>query len=250
MSKPTVIIVDDEPLVRAALRRFIQARADVELAGEAADGVEALELVERVHPAVVLLDVQMPLLDGLAVARALPLPRPEVVFVTAFDRYAIEAFDVHAVDYVLKPFDDARLGRALDRAMARRGSAEVGDRLERLLAAVAPRFLTRFLVRVGARLQVVAVADVEWFEAADNYVKAHLGGEVRTIRASLRELEEGLDPAEFVRVHRTALVRLGAIVEVVPRPSGDADLKLASGTLVPLSRQLRSEVIRRIGREG
>jgi DNA-binding LytR/AlgR family response regulator len=248
MPRATVLIADDEPLVRRSLRRVLGDRRDVEIVGEAADGAEAVELVEQLRPMILLLDVQMPVLDGLAVARALSSPRPAIVFATAFDRYAIDAFRVHAVDYVLKPFDDERLHEALDRAIAQCG--ERGPALDRLLEAVAPRYLTRFLVRTGTKLQVVRLDDVEWLEAADNYVRVHAADATRVVRGSLQEIATSLDPAVFVRVHRTAIVRIDAVVEVASRPSSDAELLLRSGARVPLSRQLRSSVLARIGREG
>lgn len=250
MNPLPVVIADDEPLVRRALRRFVESRPELTLVGEASDGAEAVELVERLRPELLFLDVQMPGLDGLAVARELGAERPAIIFVTAFDRYAVDAFELHAVDYVLKPFDEERLARAVDRAVGQREGDAVRQRLDRLLAAVAPPHPTRFLIRTGTRLQVLHLSDVEWFESADNYVKAHTPAGTRLLRGTLQGLAERLDPGAFVRVHRTAMVRLSAITEVVPRSSGDADLVLRSGARVPLSRQLRAEVIERIGREG
>lgn len=250
MGSTRVLIADDEPLVRRALRRFVASRQDLTLVGEATDGREAVELAERTQPALVLLDVQMPVLDGLAVAHRLRTSvRPEIVFITAFDQYAVPAFEVQAADYVVKPFDDDRLGRAVDFALERLRGRRTDAGHDSPLAGSQAAYLTRFLVRTGGRLRAVEVADIEWFKSADNYVIAHTSQGRWVIRGTLRRLESALDPVDFVRVHRTAMVRVGAVMELRRARSGTYHLMLRSGTRVPVSRAFRT-VARRLGHLG
>lgn len=249
----TVLIADDEPLVRRGLRRLLEAEPGVRVVGEARHGKEALALVKAHDPDLLFLDVQMPELDGLGVAAALRGRRPGIVFVTAFDRYAVEAFDHHAIDYLLKPFDEERFHRALARARARIGAAgpvALAGRLAGLLARLGPPggHRTRFVVRTGDRLTLVPAADVEWIEAADNYARLHVPGGRHVIRESLKQLEADLDPGMFIRIHRSAIVNLGCVVELRALASGDCTVRLRSGASLAMSRRYREAFDARVGR--
>lgn len=249
----TVVIADDEPLVRRGLRRQLEGRRDFSLVGECRNGLEALKLLRRERPDLVLLDIQMPGLTGFAVVEALEeADRPAIIFVTAYDSYAIRAFDLHAVDYLLKPFDDERLERALARARQRLANGRESAGLPALAALVTlansrEPHLARLLVRSLGRTEVVRVEDVDWFEAADNYVRLHLGARRPVVRETLAALEKRLDPAMFARSHRSAVVNLARVRELRVRPSGDAAVILADGMALPVSRTQRAEFARRLG---
>lgn len=226
-----LLIVDDERPARERLRRMLALEPGIASVTEAADGVEALALVERDPPDALLLDIEMPELSGIDVAASLPAPAPLVVFVTAYDEYALRAFDAEAVDYLLKPFDAARLHRALERLRAR-----LAKPAQRQLAALgAPRQL---LVTERGVTRVVPVADIEWLETADNYVALHTPDGAPLLRQPLATLLVQLGPV-FVRCHRRAAVRLAAIERITPQGNGDCELVLRSGARVPCSRQYR-----------
>ncbi|HEX3766023.1 MAG TPA: LytTR family DNA-binding domain-containing protein [Kofleriaceae bacterium] len=256
MTPIRVAIIDDEPLARAALRVVLAADPEVEVVGDCI-GVDAPALIERAQARLVFLDVQMPELDGFGVLDALrPEALPAVVFVTAYDAHAVRAFDVHAVDYVLKPFDDARVLTALARAKQRlaRGAPErpdagAGDPLLALLnqADRAPGALSRFLVRTRGKIVAVRCEDIDWIEATDYYATLHVGGTTHLMRQTMAELETRLDPRRFVRVHRGAIVNLDRIREIHPLFRGDCTLVLADGTQVKLSRTRRAEFERLFG---
>ena len=241
------LIVDDEPLARALLRVLLARDPEVAVAGECG-GVEAAARVERERPDVLFLDVQMPEVDGFDVLAALPSGHaPVVVFVTAYDQYAVRAFDVHAVDYLLKPVDESRFAEALARAKAqararRHGAAD--PRLDALLDDHA-RHARRFLVRTHDKTVVVDAADVDWIEAADYYATLHVGERAHLVRETLAGLARRLDPERFLRVHRSAIVNLDRVREIHPLFRGDAELVLAGGTRVRLSRTHRAEFKRR-----
>jgi len=227
-----VLIVDDEAPARARLRRLLLAHADVEVAGEAADGAAALAAAIELAPDALLLDVQMPGIDGLDVAASLPDPAPAVVFVTAHDRYALPAFDAAALDYLLKPVEPERLARTIERLRLRQGKA----------AAPVPRQL---LIPDRGRTHVVALADILWLEAADNYVVVHTAERAPLMRRTLAGLLQDLGPG-FARTHRGAAVALAQVQAVRTRDKGDATLLLRSGTEVPCSRQYRAELLQRL----
>ena len=247
-----VIIVDDEPPARTRLRRLVKAYADIELIAECGDGAGAVQAIESERPDLVLLDVQMPELDGFEVLRALDLPRlPAVIFVTAFDKYALRAFEVHALDYVLKPVEADRLGEALDHARRRIAeqrsvTAGLADLLRELKGDRA--YLTRIPVRSEGKVKVIDVADVDWLSAADNYVTLHAAGREYLVRDALAALERRLDPQVFVRVHRSTIARLDRIAELMPDAHGDFTIRLKDGTRLGLSRTYRSTVEARFGR--
>lgn len=259
MSPPIrVLIVDDEPVARGGLRGLLASDPEIEIVGECGDGRGAVEAILARRPDLVLLDIQMPEMDGFEVIRAVgPERMPPVVFVTAYDEFALRAFEVHALDYLLKPFDDDRFREAMSRAKdsVRRGDA---DGLARQLVALlgpgslepsgAERgWLTRLVVRKPGASLFVPVEQVDWIESADYCVKIHAAGRTHVIREALQRLEQRLDPSRFFRAHRSALVNLDRIREVQPAFHGDCVLVLQDGTRVKLSRSRRSELERRLG---
>jgi two-component system LytT family response regulator len=246
-----VVVVDDEPIARRRLRRLLASIANVAIVGEAGDGHRALACIDETQPDLVLLDVQMPECDGLTVSRRLRPPRPLVVFVTAFDKFAVEAFDVQAVDYLLKPVSDVRLGAAIDRVRRRLAttSPQHASRGVSRMAEVGPRrWLDRLPIRSEGCVELVAVADIDWLEAADNYVVVHAGRKNHVLRDTLTRLERDLDPAVFVRIHRSTIVRVDRIVRLDVAMRGDYDVRLRDGTALVLSRTCRTRVERALGR--
>lgn len=247
-----VAIIDDEPLARQALRMALETDPEVVVVGDCI-GVDAPGLIEREKVELIFLDVQMPEVDGFEVLAALrPGVLPATVFVTAHDEYAVRAFEVHAIDYLLKPFEDARLFTALARAkqrLARHGNA-AGEQLLALLDERAGRHkpLERFLVRSRGKVVVVRTQDIDWIEAADYYATLHVGGETHLVRQTMAELEAALDVERFVRVHRKAIVNIDRVREMHPLFRGDGTLVLADGTQVKLSRTRRTEFERLFGR--
>ena len=247
-----VAIIDDEPLARQALRMALEADPDVVVVGDCI-GVDAPALIEREQVELIFLDVQMPEVDGFEVLAALrPGALPATVFVTAHDEYAVRAFEVHAIDYLLKPFEDARLFTALARAkerLARHGAA-AGEQLLPLLDERARRGkpLERFLVRARGKVVVVRTQDIDWIEAADYYATLYAGGDTHLVRQTMAELEASLDAERFVRVHRKAIVNIDRVREMHPLFRGDGTLVLTDGTQVKLSRTRRSEFERLFGR--
>ena len=247
-----VLIADDEPLARRGLRGWLAAERDVEVVGEARHGAEAVALTRSLAPDLLLLDVQMPGLDGFDVLAALgdALP-PAVVFVTAYDQYALRAFDHHAVDYLLKPVEEERFRTALGRARARTRGAPPDERLRALLAELrpaAPEWLERIPARSGSKVTLIPVDEVDWFEAADNYIRVHAHGRRHVMRETMKGLESKLDPKRFVRVHRSAIVALAHVRELDALPSGDYRIRLTGGEVVPLSRTYVPAFEARVGR--
>jgi len=230
-----LLIVDDERPARERLRRMLAHEPGVTSVTEAADGVEALALVARDAPDALLLDIEMPELSGIDVAASLMAPAPLVVFVTAYDDYALRAFDAEAVDYLLKPFDGARLRRTLDRLQIR-----LQSRLTAPASTCTPP--RQLLVTERGATRVVQVADIEWLETADNYVALHTRVGAPLLRQSLGTLLGQLGPA-FVRCHRRAAVRMAAVARIVPHSKGDCTLVLHSGAIVPCSRQYRAALL-------
>jgi two-component system LytT family response regulator len=236
-----VVVVDDEPLVREGIRRLLEREGDMRIVGEARNGEEAVERIRELRPDLVLLDVQMPGTDGLAVVAALePEERPAIVFVTAFSEYAIRAFDVHAVDYLLKPFDAERFSTALQRARERMAEGNA-DRLEALLAALRPSnaYPERLLLKHAGKVVVVLINDIDWVEAADNYVKIHASTGHFMAREPLKQFEAKLDPAHFARAHRSAIVNLSRVKSLDPLTAGENIITLTTGARLTLSRGYR-----------
>lgn len=243
--KLRVVIVDDEELARERVRSLLARAEDVEVVAECASGPEAIEVIAREKPDLVFLDIQMPEMDGFEVLQALGDELPAVIFVTAFDRYAVRAFEVHALDYLLKPFKPARLEAALERARKTLRDGDAGETARRILSlleerrAEAPTYVTRLAVRQGDRIRFIKVADVDWIEASGNYVVIHAGGEHPTLRETLGALEARLSPKRFFRVSRSALVNLERVLEVRPVGRDEHVVVLKSGVRVPLTRGVR-----------
>jgi two-component system, LytTR family, response regulator len=247
-----VLIVDDEPLARARLRALLEREPDVQVAGESGDGVQAITAVEALRPDLVFLDVQMPALDGFGVLEALGEPLPAVVFVTAYDRYALRAFEVHALDYLLKPFDRERFRRALERARAtlqRDESLAVNRKLLELLDDVRPtrKAAPRLVVKTAGRVFFLRPEEIDWVEAAGNYVKVHVGREDHLLRETMSALEGRLDADRFVRIHRSTLVNLDRVKELQPWFHGDYKVILRDGTELTLSRGYRPKLQELLG---
>lgn len=233
-----LLIVDDERPARERLRRMLALAPGIASVREAVDGVEALRMVESERPDALLLDIEMPELSGIDLAASLPAPAPLVVFVTAHEDYALRAFDSEAVDYLHKPFDQARLQRALERLRARLAAP--------MQAAPPPASAPRqLLMSERGATRVVQVADIEWLETADNYVALHTSAGAPLLRQPLGALLGQLGPA-FVRCHRRAAVRLSAVARIEPLDKGDCELVLRSGARVPCSRQYRPALIERL----
>jgi two-component system LytT family response regulator len=247
------VVVDDEPLARDLLRGMLEAYSDIEVVAECADGRTALRAIRKLDPDLVFLDVQMPKMDGFDLVQELdPETMPSIVFVTAYDRYALRAFEIHALDYLLKPFDEERLERALSRARDHLGRADRGEELSRVLALLEDlgardRYPDRIAIRRSDRTILQPVAEIDWLEADGKHVKFHVGDRTFAIREAMSRIERMLDPRTFLRVSRSAIVNVGRIREVQPWFHGDHVIVLQSGEQVTTTRTYRSSVNRLLG---
>jgi two-component system LytT family response regulator len=232
------LIVDDEPLARKRLRTLLRAESRVEIVGEAEDGASAVEAIRRLTPDLVWLDVQMPGLDGFEVLEEVgPDSVSGVIFVSAHDTYALRAFDAHAVDYLLKPFDRARLRQAVDRAIKLAGSHDLHRRLADLVAdVVRHRPLRRLVVKSSGRIYFVGVHEIDWLESAGHYVTLHVSADTHLIRDTIAGLAARLDPDRFVRIERGTIVNVDRIREIRPAFHGDLDVVLKTGARLRASR--------------
>jgi two-component system LytT family response regulator len=242
-----ILIVDDEAPARERLKRYLTTLEGVEVVGEAKDGVQAVEMIEALSPDLVLLDIQMPGLDGFGVIEALENP-PAIIFVTAYDQYAIRAFEIHALDYLLKPFSRERLAKAIHRvqgalAQGQDFSAQLRPLLEDLSAG--GRYLTRLAVRDRDCIRVLDADSVDSISIEDEQVMVHVGDQAYPVRRTLTELEARLDPARFFRAHRSAIVNLDRVQEIIPWFKGGYILRLTTGVEVDLSRA-QARVLRKI----
>jgi two-component system LytT family response regulator len=270
------ILVDDEPLARRGLELRLQDAPDITIVRQCANGREAIAAIAEDAPDLMFLDIQMPGLSGLDVVAQVPQESmPMVVFVTAFDRYAIKAFEAHALDYLLKPVDDARLGAALERVRAQwqqkqavaqraqllalladlQGKGEiVPDALAGLAQGAEPvaarRYATMLPIRSGRETLRLDVATIDWIDAAGDYMCLHAAGQTHVLRATMKELEEMLDPAVFQRVHRSTIVNLARVRSLRPHLNGECFLKLQSGQEIKLSRSFRDKVEMLLDRSG
>jgi two-component system LytT family response regulator len=248
----SALIIDDEPLARKGIRSLLKNEADIEIAGECADGLEAVEAIQDKQPDLVFLDVQMPGLDGFGVIEAIGVGNmPVIVFVTAYDLHALRAFQVHAIDYLLKPLNADRFREALDRARRMATTSRPGDlgtRMLNLLKSVRPRgerYTERFVIRSLGRVTVVPVGEVDWIQAEGDYVELHsLHGKKHLLREKISVLEENLDPSVFIRIHRSSIVRIDRIRELRPHFNGDHAVYLQDGTRLSLSRTYRKRAFR------
>jgi two-component system LytT family response regulator len=231
-----VIIVDDEQLARAVLREYLATHSDIEIVGECANGFEAVKAIAELQPDLVFLDIQMPKLNGFEVLE-LAGQTARYIFVTAFEQYAIKAFEVHAVDYLLKPFSQQRLDTALAHARLGPGLSPT-PALQGVLQDVAKRRspLARVLIRDGAKVHVIAAADIDYIEAQDDYVQVSAGGKAWLKNQRLAELEEQLDPGKFVRIHRSYIVNLEHMSRIEPAGKDSHAAVLRDGRRIPISR--------------
>jgi two-component system LytT family response regulator len=269
MDKPTpirAVIVDDEPLAREGIRMLLAADPEISIAGESGSGHDAVELLRLLRPDLVFLDIQMPELNGFEVMAKLGIePMPAVIFVTAFDRYALRAFEVHALDYLLKPFDDERFFEALRRAKSHLRLARVSDLSQRLMSLLAtygdggpsaeatPRpkaapsardegYLSRIAIKDVGRVVFLSVDEIDWIEAADYYVQIHAGAKSYLHRESMNSLEGRLDPARFVRIHRSAIVNRDRVRELRNQGRRELIVVLSGGAELKVARSHREKL--------
>jgi two-component system LytT family response regulator len=246
--KIRTLIVDDEFLARDRLRQLLQNNADLELIGECADGAEAVEAIQEKRPDLVFLDIQMPELDGFGVLAEIDLdPMPVVVFVTAHDKFALKAFEVHAVDYLLKPFDRERFQTALARAVERvkhRDGPAIAQRQAAVVAELrsSQKPLDRLAVKSGGRVIFVKLDDIDWIEAAHNYVELHVEKQSHLLRETLNSIEARLPVDRFVRISRSVIVNIERIKELEPLFYGEYTVTLRNGTRLTLSRRFRDKL--------
>jgi two-component system LytT family response regulator len=242
MEKIRVLIVDDEPLAREGVQMRLKSEPDIEIIGESRNGREAVAAILREAPDLVFLDIQMPRMDGFAVIEAIGAKRmPQVIFVTAYDEHALRAFDVHALDYLLKPIDGARFVEALARARDRiRGNRleAVAEQLQRMMATLKSEneYLERLAIKSAGRVRFLGVHEIDWIEAADNYVQVHSGPASHLLSTTMNNLENRLNPQQFLRIHRSVIVNLSRIRELQPMFHGEYRVILHDETELTSSR--------------
>ncbi|NOT46309.1 MAG: response regulator [Acidobacteria bacterium] len=247
--KIKTLIVDDEPLARDRVKRFLRDEHDINIVGECGNGREAVTAIKEKKPDLVFLDIQMPEKNGFEVVKSLDAgTMPSVIFVTAYDQYALQAFDVHALDYLLKPFNRERLHKAVSHARDQIETKRMGNLDERLASLIADlrgekKYLERLVVKSVGRVFFMKVDEIDWIEAAGNYVKLHSGREAHMIRETMNGIEAKLDPDKFLRIHRSTVVHIDRIKELHPMFSGDYAVILRNGTELALSRNYRERLL-------
>jgi two-component system LytT family response regulator len=248
------MVVDDEPMARERLVGLLGQEKDIELIGECADGSQAITAIQSHQPDLVFLDVQMPACDGFGVVQHVGAERmPAVVFVTAYDEYALKAFEVHAIDYLLKPFGKDRFQQTLQHARAHVERRRAGDLGRRLMALVQdikpePQRMDRLVVKSGGRVFFLRTDDIDWIEAAGNYVRLHLGEDSHLFRETMNNMEGRLDAHRFVRIHRSRIVNTDRIKELQPWFNGEYVVVLQNGAPLTLSRGYREKLQERLGK--
>ena len=252
--KIRTLIVDDEPLARDKIRMFLERDPEIEIIGECVDGLHAVASIEESSPDLLFLDIQMPGKDGFEVLRAVGVDRvAAVIFVTAYDEHALRAFEYHALDYLLKPFAANRFQDALARAKTQLQS-EPGEPFRRQLTTLLgsvegeSRYIRRLVVKTGGRIVFLKVEEIDWIEAAGNYLTLHVGTASHLIRETMNDLESRLDPAQFLRIHRSTIVNIDRIREMQPLFHGDFTVILMTGTRLMLSRNYKSRLPRHLGK--
>jgi two-component system LytT family response regulator len=247
------LIVDDEPLARQTIRDLLAEDPEIELIGECKNGKEAVNFIRRQSPDLLFLDIQMPGMNGFeALARVEHQLIPAIIFVTAFDEYALKAFEVHALDYLLKPFRDERFKEAVEKAKSNVELRKLGRLSESLLALLGDQmaevpakpksYLNRFMIRSGGRVTFVEASEVDWIGADDYYIQLHVGSKSHLLRFSMNELEQKLDPRKFLRIHRSTIVNFDRVQELHQTPSGEYVVVLKSGAELKLSRGRREQL--------
>jgi two-component system LytT family response regulator len=256
--KIRTIIVDDEPPARRNLRALLKRDPEIELIKECGNGKDAVSSIRALDPDLIFLDVQMPEMDGFeALENLAGHPLPLVIFVTAYDQYALKAFEVSALDYLLKPFSDERFHKALSLAkqqIERKDAGEFGEKMLKLIGARelkpdAPRRISRLMVKAAGRVIFIRAEEIDWIEAYDNYARLHVGGKAHLLRQTMNELESSLDPDQFARIHRSAIVNLDRVRELQPLFNGEALVILKDGVELKLSRGRREALEKRLGVE-
>ena len=253
MTRIRTVIVDDEPIARARVLSLLDEEPDIEVVGECSNGPDAVSTIAETAPDLVFLDVQMPEMDGFEVARSLGADRlPAVVFVTAFDQYALRAFEIHALDYLLKPFSAQRFKASLSHVrqqFAQRRATTLGRQVLDMLPNVQPRepLKDRLGVKSSGRIHFVRIADIDWCEAAGNYVCLHVGAQSHLVRETMSRLEAQLDPRQFVRIHRSTIVNFDRIEELRSSLNGEHAVVLRDGRRLTLSRGYRDALQARLG---
>ena len=248
-----ILLVDDEPLAREGLRMLLSRDPDITSIVEAKNGQEAVNAIRNARPDLVFLDVQMPEMDGFSVVKEIGAEQmPSVVFVTAHDRYAIQAFEINAIDYLLKPVTEERFTQTLNRAKGRLRSKPVDEASRQILSLLETitsphRYLKRLAVRTAGKTVFVDVEDIDWIEAAGVYVDLHVRGKELLYRSALNELSTSLDPTHFIRIHRSVIVNIDSISELQPISHGEFELVLNDGHRARVSRTYRTELERRLG---
>jgi two-component system LytT family response regulator len=247
--KIRTLVVDDEPLARERIQRMLHDETDVEVLGECGNGSEAVSFIEEFLPDLVFLDIQMPEMNGFEVLQAIAPRRmpPAVIFVTAYDQYAIRAFDVHALDYLLKPFNRQRFQAALNRVREQIKKSEVDDRSEIFASLLSDlklkkQHLEKFVLKSAGRIYFLKTDEVDWIEAAGNYLKLHVGKDTHLLRETMNGIEAKLDPVRFPRIHRSTIINAERIKELFPLFNGDYTLLLKNGTELTVSRNYRSRL--------
>jgi two-component system LytT family response regulator len=250
MSKLRLLIVDDEPLIRKGIRNAAATLPDLEIVGECCSGAEAVQAIQSSHPNLVLLDVQMPDFSGTDVVREVGTSKmPAVIFITAYDEYAVQAFELNAVDYLLKPFDEQRFRRSIERARERVSSENhsgLAERLAALLDETRKQWAEKLVVRNGERYEFVPTGTIDWIESANNYVELYCGAKRHLLGETLTSLEGRLDPSKFMRIHRCRIVNTSRIIAVHPLMSGAYEMELSNGSRLTTGRQYKDAVQRLI----
>ena len=254
MTKIRTVVVDDEPMARERMVGLLSQEQDIELVGECANGTQAVAAIQAQQPDLVFLDVQMPAVDGFRVIQQVGADHmPAVVFVTAYDEYALKAFEVHAIDYLLKPFCRDRFQQTLQHARAHFERRRAGDLGRRLLSLARdtkpePQRADRLIIKSGGRVFFLRTADIDWIEAAGNYVRLHLADVSHLFRETMNNIEARLDGRSFVRIHRSRMVNADRIKELKPWFNGEYVVVLHSGTRLALSRGYREKLQERLGK--
>jgi two-component system, LytTR family, response regulator len=259
VDKIRTLIVDDEPLARRNLRLLLEKDPQIEIMDECRNGREAVKAIDSLAPDLIFLDIQMPEMDGFEViGKVGPERIHAIIFVTAFDQYALKAFEVHALDYLLKPFDDARFMKALQQAKSQIEQREINKISKKLLALLEDRenkreqsprektYLTRLMIKLANRVVLLKVSEIDWIEADGNYAKLHVGRKAHLLREKMHDLEAQLDPKDFVRIHRSIIVNLERIKELHPHLNGDYIVVLEDGVQLKLSRSRREQLESRL----
>lgn len=248
MENIRTLIVDDEPLAREGIRQLLDSHDDIKIVGEANDGIHAVELIKAKNPDLVFLDIQMPERDGFGVVEQVGAERmPEVIFVTAFDQFALRAFEIHALDYLLKPIDPDRFADAVARAKAHitmQNSTAMSEKLVQLLKDIPTQrqFVQRLAIKSAGKVIFVSTSDIDWIEANGDYVWVHSQGKKNLLRERISELSNKLDPNHFARIHRSTIVNINRINDLEPMFYGDYAVHLHDGTKLTLSRSYRDKL--------